>query len=127
MARHTFRKNEHLKGRSRIREVVTTGRTVHEPPFRLVGKQMALPTSAPAQVAFAVPRRELPLAVRRNRVKRLMREAWRMDKEVWYPTLSERGTQVAWLIVYKGDGRLTLAEARTKISRAVGRWMEQHG
>ncbi|MCW5899568.1 MAG: ribonuclease P protein component [Flavobacteriales bacterium] len=127
VARPTFRKHERLRGRVRIQELVTTGRSVHEPPFKLIGKAMSLPTVAPMQVAFAVPRRHLKLAVHRNRVKRLMREAWRLDKERWYVPLRERGVQVACLIVCQGAVKLTLAEVRMKISRAMDRWLERHG
>ncbi|MBK7384213.1 MAG: hypothetical protein IPI81_12935 [Flavobacteriales bacterium] len=39
--RHTFSKEERLRGRLRVQEVVTTGRTVHEAPFKLTGKIIA--------------------------------------------------------------------------------------
>ncbi|MBK9193409.1 MAG: ribonuclease P protein component [Flavobacteriales bacterium] len=123
----TFSKHERLRGRLRVQEVATTGRSVHEPPFKLVGKLMALPTDAPAQIAFAVPKRNLPLAVHRNRVKRLLREAYRIDKHRWYGKLQASGKQCAWLIVFQGKAPVTLAETELKISRALDRWLKQHG
>lgn len=110
-----------------MEEVVSTGRSVHDAPFKLVGKIMALPTEAPAQVAFAVPKRNLRLAVQRNRMKRLMREAYRLDKHRWYAKLAASGRQCAWLIVFQGKAPVTLAETRLKISRSLDRWLEQHG
>ena len=59
MERATFRKHEHLCGQLRIQEVFRTGRGFSDAPFRLVGKFMDLPTKAPAQVAFSVPRKHL--------------------------------------------------------------------
>lgn len=127
MHRATFSKHERLRGRLRVQEVATTGRSVHEPPFKLVGKLMALPTDAPAQIAFAVPKRNLPLAVHRNRVKRLLREAYRINKHRWYEKLQASGKQCAWLIVFQGKAPVTLAETELKISRALDRWLQQHG
>lgn len=125
--RHTFSKDERLTGRSRIHEVVTTGRTVHEKPFRLIGKVMALPTNAPAQVAFAVPKRNQKLATQRNRMKRLMREAWRLNKGPVHARLQAENKQCAWLVVYTGRGPSTFAETELKITRALARWMKEHG
>lgn len=127
MARPTFRKHERLCGRPRISEVVTTGKAVHDPPLRLVGKFMELPTTAPAQVAFAVPKRRLRRAVQRNRIKRLLREAWRLNKEPYYATLQASGRQCAWLFVYQGTEAFTLKEAELKITRSLDRWFKQHG
>lgn len=124
--RHTFRKQEVLRSRSRIRELVRSGRSVHAAPFRLTGMIMELPTSYPIQVAFVVPRRVLRHAVDRNRVKRIMREAWRANKGRWYETLHKKGRQCAMLLIYRGDAKLTLAMADMKISRAVDRWLKEH-
>jgi len=80
MPRHTFRKQEVLRGTTRIRALMAGGRSVNVAPFRLTAMYMELPTPYPAQVAFAVPRRVLRHAVDRNRVKRLMREALAPNK-----------------------------------------------
>lgn len=127
MQRSTFRKHEHLCGRKRLEEVATTGRAVFDPPFKLVGKRMELPTTAPAQVAFAIPKRYLKLAVDRNRMRRLMREAYRLNKEHYHAALGTAGMQCAWLFVYQGKGTITLAETQLKITRSLDRWLKEHG
>ncbi len=127
MARNTFRKHEHLCGKLRIRDVVTTGAAIHVPPFKLVGKRMALPTAAPAQVGFAVPRRNLRHAVDRNRMKRLMREAYRLHKPQLYARLEGQQEQVAWLIVYQARTCIGYRETEQKITKALERWLSKHG
>ncbi len=127
MPRHTFRKQEVLRGTTRIRHLVMHGRSVHAAPFRLTAMYMRLPAPPPMQVAFAVPRRVLRHAVDRNRVKRLMREAWRLNKHRWYPALREQGRQCAVLVTYRGPGRPTLEETTLKITRAMDRWLKEHG
>ncbi|MBX2972593.1 MAG: ribonuclease P protein component [Flavobacteriales bacterium] len=127
MERPTFRKHERLTGRIRIQEVVTKGRHVHEAPIKLVGRIMELPTTAPAQVAFAIPKRYMKLAVHRNRTRRLLREAYRLNKATYYDRLRAAGRQCAWLFIFQGKEPLTLAEAQQKITRSLDRWMEKHG
>jgi ribonuclease P protein component len=127
MERATFRKHEHLCGQLRIQEVFRTGRGFSDAPFRLVGKFMDLPTKAPAQVAFSVPRKHLRRAVDRNRMKRLMREAYRLSKARQYERLAGRTQQVAWLFIYQGKGLTTWEVTEQKISRSLDRWMKEHG
>lgn len=125
--RATFTKGERLCGQLRIKELVTTGRTVHEDPIKLVGKKMELPTDSPAQVAFAVPRRYMRRAVQRNRVRRLMREAWRSNKEPFQEKLRSKNLQCAWLFIYQGRTPLTYSATESKIIRSLDRWMKEHG
>lgn len=127
MGSATFSKHERLRGRLRVQEVVSGGRPLHDAPFRITGRIMQLPTDAPAQVAFAVPKRNLKLAVHRNRMKRLMREAYRLNKHRWYEPLRAAGVQCAWLIVFNGKAPVTLAETQLKITRSLDRWLKEHG
>lgn len=127
MASNTFRKHEHLCGKLRIREIALCGAAVHVPPFKLVGKTMVLPSSAPAQIAFAVPRRNLKRAVDRNRMKRLMREAYRLNKNELYQKLEGRSQQIAWLIVFQGREPIDLPSTQQKITKALARWLQHHG
>ncbi len=125
--RATFTKEERLCGRLRLKEVVSTGRTVHESPIKLVGKKMALPTMQPAQVAFAIPRRYMRNAVDRNKMRRRMREAWRLNKLPFLDRLRAADAQCAWLFIYQGREPITFAATTLKITRSLDRWMKEHG
>jgi ribonuclease P protein component len=107
--------------------LMADGNAVNVPPFRLVAMYTDLPEDVPAQVAFAVPKRYLPLAVHRNRVRRLMREAYRAAKQDWYAGLGEGGRQCALLFVFQSRELPGWPEVRDKIPAALQRWKERHG
>lgn len=125
--RQTFRKHERLCRRKLIERLLAEGRVVHEPPFRLTGSIVPLDAPVPAQVAFAVPKRNLPKATDRNRVKRLMREAYRRHKHTHYEQLRTTGRQCALLFVYQGREVPSYTLVSSKICRALERWFQQHG
>jgi ribonuclease P protein component len=110
-----------------LKEVVTTGRAVYESPFKLVGKKMELPGGAPAQIAFAVPRRNMRSAVHRNRMRRRMRESWRLNRQPFVDRLKGSNTSCAWLFVYQGKSPLSFSLTQVKITRLLDRWLNEHG
>ncbi|MBV6404661.1 MAG: ribonuclease P protein component [Flavobacteriales bacterium] len=126
MERHTFPKQERLCGRPRIQRLMDQGRSVHVPPFRLTGLFMELDQPVPAQVAFAVPKRNLPRAVDRNRARRRMREAYRLHKHSYHPLLRDLGRQCAWLFVLQGRTVPGFQEVESKMIRALDRWFKEH-
>lgn len=126
MERHTFPKHERLRGRPRIQRLIAEGATVHVPPFRLTGLYMELDAPVPAQVAFAVPKRNLPRAVDRNRARRRMREVYRLNKHAYHARLAEHGRSCAWLFVLQGRTVPPFAEVEGKMIRALDRWFKEH-
>ena len=125
-ARATFRKHERLTGRDLIADVVKNGRSINASPLRITGRVRPLDSVAPAQVAFAIPKRHVRHASDRNRIRRVLREAWRLDKEQWYRTLRAAGVQCAWLILYGSDQAPSLADARALLGGTMERWLKQH-
>ncbi|MFM2135280.1 MAG: hypothetical protein RL021_680 [Bacteroidota bacterium] len=100
--RQTFRKPERLVSRLAFESLLEHGDGHIVFPVRMVWKEMTLPTRYPVQVAFSVPKRNFRRAVDRNRIKRLMRESYRQNKNELYALLEGRGKQFALLFVYIG-------------------------
>lgn len=125
-ARATFRKHERLVGRDRIGQVMKNGKSVNEAPLRLIGLVLPMDTVSPAQVAFAVPKRHVRHAADRNRARRLLREAWRLDKEHWYEPLRAAGVQCAWLCICSTSKPPEFMELRSKLRSLMERWLKQH-
>lgn len=74
-------------------------------------------------VLFAVSRKTVPDAVRRNRIKRLMREAYRQEKEALFERKKDDGSRkkLCLAFIYTGtDGQFAeLAVLRREISRLL--------
>jgi ribonuclease P protein component len=100
--RQTFSKDERLRSRKLIESIVSGGRYVQVTPFRLGWIRTELRSKFPIQLAIAVPKRFFKRAVDRNRIKRLIREAYRKNKNSIYTLLQSKGLQIAVLVVFNG-------------------------
>ena len=111
--KNTFGKEEKLKSKKIIDQLFKEGKSVSTNGFTLVYLVKPLTTFYPAQASFSVPKRNFKHAIDRNRIKRLMREAYRLNKISFYENLAERKEQMAIMFVYKGK-KLPEQEAVTK-------------
>lgn len=100
--RYTFKKEERLKSRKLIDQLFKEGKSFSNFPFRVVwlftDKQDAV-----LKTGFTVSSRHFKRAVDRNRVKRLMREAYRLQKKGLHQQLVEQQKQLAVFIMYIGN------------------------
>ena len=74
-----------------------------------------LPSKFPAQIMMAVPKKNFPRALDRNRIKRHMREVYRKNKELIYSQLRNKGKQIALMLVYLDKTPAEYAEMEKKI------------
>jgi ribonuclease P protein component len=81
-----------------------------------------LPEDVPAQAAFSVPKRNFKRAVDRNRIKRLMKEVYRLNKREHYLALSDNDVQVAMMFVFIGKEKPEMALVEEKIKVILQRF-----
>lgn len=92
-----FPKNEKLKSSKTIEKLFSEGKTHSKFPIKVfLLKDENLQDS---KVAFAVPKRNFKSAVDRNRVKRQLREAYRLNKQLLE---NNNGKKFEMLFLYLG-------------------------
>ena len=97
-----FPKEEKLKSRKLIDQLFAEGKSVKKFPVKLV--YLEVEALEKTQAAFAVPKRSFKLAVSRNRIKRQMREVYRIHKSL---LTNNNSKKFAILIMYIGKDRPT--------------------
>lgn len=100
--RYTFKKEEKLKSRKTIEQLFKEGKSFSNFPFRVLWKFTEASTAS-LQTGFAVSRKHFKKAVDRNRIKRLMREAYRLQKNTLQAQLKYQEKQLAVFIIYVGN------------------------
>lgn len=95
--KYTYGKEEKLKLRKLIDQIFKTGDSFSSYPFRVFFKKVEIEANVKAQVGVSVSKRNFKHAVDRNRIKRLMREVYRLNKHTLLENIDQ---QVAVMIVY---------------------------
>jgi ribonuclease P protein component len=111
----TFCKDERLCRKILIKKLFAEGEKQYYYPFRYLSLKSELPTAFPVQLLISVPKSLYRHAVDRNRVKRLIREAYRKNKFILYEPLMERHEQMLLCITYTSREILPQAEMTRKI------------
>jgi ribonuclease P protein component len=109
----TFKKAERLKSLKVIGGLFKDGQSFGVYPLRLFWS--ALPplangSGAPVQFTVSVAKKNFKSAVARNRIKRQVREAWRLNKHRLYRRLEGSQQQYACMVLYVAKENLPTAQ-----------------
>lgn len=77
---YKFRKEEKIIGEKRINSLFIEGQSFVAFPLRVVYRKTELSLSSSITVLVSVPKKRIKSAVKRNRIKRQVREAYRLNK-----------------------------------------------
>jgi ribonuclease P protein component len=127
---HSLSKREILRRKKDIDDVFEHGKSLREPFLKVMFRTATRDPSEPIVVAlFAVSKRSVKKAAHRNRVKRLLREAYRLNKQPLLEQLHSRlskETKVNVVFLYQPhrDNVLTLASATLSLQNAFKKMTE---
>ena len=125
----TFRKKERLCSRTLIEKLFHRegSRSMAAFPLRLVYMRTADGGgNAPVQVLVSVPKRCFKRAVKRNRVKRQVREAYRKNKDMLYEAVARSGGEgLALAFIWLDDKLWDTAKVEHKVVNLIQRLAEK--
>jgi ribonuclease P protein component len=73
---------------------------------------------SPVRIGISVPKKRTPLAVHRNRTKRLIRESWRLSKHSIYDKISNT-IQLHLFFIYIGPSNPDFAQIQVAIQKSI--------
>lgn len=98
----TLKKEERLCSQKIIGELFTSGESFLAYPLKVVFLKTDSSQAYPVQAAFTVSKRNFKRAVKRNLLKRRMREAFRLNKPGLYDELAAKELHIAVMFVFVG-------------------------
>ena len=119
----TLGKKERLKSRKQIEQSFSSGQRFVIPPFRIFYSYQGQDKdgSIPLQAGFAASSRVFKTAVERNRVKRLTKEAYRLQKNELQAQLKEQNQRLNVFFIYIGKEMPAYEEVFKSVRLALTR------
>jgi ribonuclease P protein component len=125
MQRFRFRKSERLKSRKRIGLLFRKGRSHFKYPLKMVWQPVSGPDDPGLQVAISVPKKRVRKAVDRNRIKRQIREAWRLHKNRLSEQTTNLGLRIDILFIYVDHKEVPFGQLESTIRKMIGHLLGQ--
>jgi ribonuclease P protein component len=111
----TFNKQQKLKSRKQIEHLFSKGKSFHVSPIKALYDFTASNVEENLQAGVAVSSRNFKKAVDRNRIKRLLREAYRLQKNELQNLLKGRSLYMSVFFIYTGKILPEMTEIMDKI------------
>jgi len=111
----TFGRHEHLKSRKSIALLITSGLTFLKFPIKVRWLVVSDQQIVPVVCTFSVPKRNFKKAVQRNYIKRIMREAYRLNKQHLFDYLIKKNVKIQVLFTFIGNEVPTYQLVESKI------------
>lgn len=123
----TLCKAERLHRRSLISQLFDGGsKTVSAFPLRVVYMLVERSEAeAPVSILVSVPKRHFKRAVKRNRVKRQVREAYRLNKHILLDALADKPYGIILAFIWLDKELHTTEELEGKVRNLLGRIAER--
>ena len=99
MKQYAFSKRERLCSRDDFQKLLSEGKSFYSYPFKCVYLWKEAEDFS-AKIAIAVSKKKFKNAVDRNKIKRLIRESYRLEKGILYQKYNNTPQNIDILIIY---------------------------
>ncbi len=117
----SYSKKNKLKSKILIEQLFTEGQVVSVFPLRLIFIKTIFNNGVDLKTGVSVSKRNFKKAVDRNKIKRFMREAYRLNKPLYFNNIT---TQYAFMILYIGKEKPTYAQVETKMKLLFEKFLD---
>jgi ribonuclease P protein component len=117
----TFPKEEKLKSRKMISKIFSEGSAVKTFPLRIQFIFHDLQHLPPCQMGVSVPKRHFKKAVDRNRIKRQIKEAYRLNKSNLIDDLTIKNKRLAMMIIFLAKDKLDYEQIEQLLNSSLGK------
>lgn len=124
--RNTFRKPEKICNQNQIDNLFKEGKSLKSGLFKLIFVETNIIGKPPVQVLIAVPKKNLRHAVDRNRMKRLIREAYRLSKHNILAKYSYAEKHLDIAFIFMGKQCVSQLDTLTAINVLLDRLIGKH-
>jgi len=124
---YTFSKEERLCSKKIIEKLYSRESDVaiiSEYPFILKWINDETTILFPARIVISISNKYSRKAVDRNRIRRQLRELYRLNKQLIYDSLQSRNRKLALLLIFAGCQKYTYDELQTKFKNLVDRFIK---
>lgn len=121
--RATLAKSERLSSEQLIASLFEAGQSFYTTSFVVHFNFFHLPEQVPAQILASASKKRFKKATDRNRIKRLIKEAYRLNKHPLYTFLQSQNKQLALAFVYTDKKITTFNDIESKIKVALSELM----
>ena len=125
MAVNGFSKINRLTSKTQIQRIFTEGNRLYEAPFSVLFLNNINTDDSNLQIAISVPKKKITSAVKRNLIKRRIREAFRIQSENLISQLEKHDRKIILMIIYSDTKPQNFSLIKSKISLTLQRLSNQ--
>ena len=128
--RFTYQKKDKLKSRKQTQFLFAKGQSMNAFPIKLIYTIETIESvdsseSGTLQAGVGAPSRTFRKAVARNRVKRLLREGYRLERPAFMEAAAIKGLRINLFFLYTDATVITQAAIQEKIKQLLARLAEK--
>ena len=119
----SFGKAEKLKSKKLIGQLFEEGKSITVFPLKLIYLPVNSDQKVKIKTAVSVPKKNFKSAVHRNRIKRLMRESYRLNKHLIFNNIEGN---FAFLILYLGKELPQYRDVEASLQSIIGKLVKEN-